>query len=243
VATVADCELVQTNWFRARALELGGTVWSDDGLVWIDGPDGVNLMFPRKLTRAAVLWGVERAHDLGRRSVGAWLRADVDPTCLARAGFEPGWSPWWMTAALDDVPQVADPRIRLEQDSLDYQEEHAAYRDLLTLTRLEPARFWYAAAHVGEAGWFAGRAWSFLDGDLAGIFDMAVWPRFRRRGIGRALLSAVCTAAVHAGARDAVLNATPEGKLLYSACGFRQIGEGSTWWHHPKMPQSLRTPA
>ena len=32
--------------------------------------------------------------------------------------------------------------------------------------------------------------------------------------------------------KHAVLNATPEGKLLYRACGFRQIGEGITWWHH-----------
>jgi hypothetical protein len=46
------------------------------------------------------------------------------------------------------------------------------------------------------------------------------------------LLRAVCAAAGDAGARHAVLNATPEGKLLYSSCGFTQIGEGITWWLH-----------
>jgi GNAT superfamily N-acetyltransferase len=61
---------------------------------------------------------------------------------------------------------------------------------------------------------------------------MAVWPPFRRRGIGSALLAAVCTAAAEAGARNAVLNATPEGKLLYSTAGFTQIGAGRTWWRH-----------
>jgi GNAT superfamily N-acetyltransferase len=61
---------------------------------------------------------------------------------------------------------------------------------------------------------------------------MGVWEPFRRRGFGTGLLYAVCAAARDAGARHAVLNATPEGKLLYSARGFRQIGEGITWWHH-----------
>lgn len=176
--------------------------------------------------------GVARAYDLGRRIVGAWLNVEVDPAPLAEAGFERGWSPWWMTADLADVPPTSDQRVRLEQDSLDYQGEHAAYRDRLALTRVKPAIAWYAAAHTRKTGRFAGRAWSFHDGDLAGIFDMNVWPRFQRRGVGTALLGTVCTAARDAGATHAVLNATPEGKLLYETCGFSQIGEGITWWHH-----------
>jgi hypothetical protein len=143
MVTVADCERVQTNWFRARASELGGTVWTDDGLLWTDGPDGMNVMFPRVMfprapTTAAVRRGVERAYDLGRNIVGAWLGIDVDPTPLARNGFERGWSPWWMTAELSDVSQTRDPRVRLEQDSLDRVGDYAAYRDPLALTRLEP---------------------------------------------------------------------------------------------------------
>jgi GNAT superfamily N-acetyltransferase len=232
MVTVADCERVQTNWFRTRAQALGGTVWSDDGLLWTDGPDGMNLMFPRALTTAAVQRGVDRARDLGRGIVGAWLGVDVDANALAEAGFERGWSPWWMTARLAGVPQPNDSRVRLEQDTADYQGEHAAYREQLALTRLEPPCAWYAAAHTRRTARFAGRAWSFRDGDLAGVFDMDVWPRFQRRGLGTALLATVCAAARESGARDAVLNATPEGKALYSTCGFTQIGEGITWWHH-----------
>jgi hypothetical protein len=49
---------------------------------------------------------------------------------------------------------------------------------------------------------------------------------------GFSTLRPVCAAARRAGARHAVLTATPEGKLLYSACGFTRIGEGITWWRH-----------
>lgn len=232
MVTVADCERVQTNWFRTRAAALGGEVWSDDGLLWTDGPDGMNLMFPRVVSGAAVRRGVDRARELGRDIVGAWLGLDVDATGLAEAGFECGWSPWWMTAVLTEVPRTRDPRVGLAQDNPDYRGEHADYRQQLALTRQQPARVWYAAAHTREDHRFAGHAWSFRDGDLAGVFDMAVWPRFRRHGLGTALLSTVCGAAERSGAEHAVLNATPEGRLLYRTCGFTQIGEGITWWHH-----------
>ena len=93
---------------------------------------------------------------------------------------------------------------------------------------MRPQRAWYAAAY--DEGRFAGRAWSFTGEEgLAGIFDMEVWPPFRRRGLGTGLLTTVGAAS---GARRAVLNATLEGKLLYEKCGFREIGEGITYWRH-----------
>ena len=66
---------------------------------------------------------------------------------------------------------------------------------------------------------------------VVGEDDDDVRPPFRRRGLGTALLQAVSAAAAAAGARHAVLNATPE---LYETCGFRQIGEGITWWLDPR---------
>jgi GNAT superfamily N-acetyltransferase len=232
VVTVADCERVQTNWYRLRAQTCGGAVWTDGPLTWIDGPDGQNLMFPTTMTTAAVIRGVQRARDRGLPIVGAWLALGVDATPLARAGFTPGWSPWWMTADLSEPVGGSDPRVELQVETCDYEDEDPRYRQLLAVARRQPARAWYAAAYTARTGRFAGRAWSFLDGDLAGVFDMAVWEPFRRRGFGTGLLHAVCTAARRAGARHAVLNATPEGKHLYSSCGFTQIGEGITWWHH-----------
>ena len=232
VVTVADCERVQTQWYRARAAVLGGEAWSDGPLTWTDGPDGQNLMFPTEMTTEAVLRGVARARNRGLGTVGAWLNLSVDVTPLTEAGFERGWSPWWMTADLAAITGERDPRIELQQDTADYSGEFAAYREQLALTRLEPRRAWYAAAYDGDSRRFAGRAWSFLDGELVGIFDMAVWEPFRRRGLGAALLTTVCAAAREAGARYAVLNATPDGKQLYSSRGFSQIGEGITWWLH-----------
>jgi GNAT superfamily N-acetyltransferase len=236
VVTVADCQRVQANWYRFRAQTCGGEVWTDGPLTWTAGPDGQNLMFPTTMTTDAVQRGVARARDRGLPIVGAWLGLDVDPTPLAEAGFTRGWSPWWMTADLStmtaDQSMTGDPdrRIELQLDSDDDQDDHGDYRSLLAVARQQPTRAWYAAAYAG--GRFAGRAWSFLDGDLAGVFDMAVWPPFRRQGLGTGLLQAVCSAAREAGARHALLNATPEGKLLYRSCGFTQIGEGITWWCH-----------
>jgi GNAT superfamily N-acetyltransferase len=232
VVTVADCERVQTNWYRLRAETCGGEMWTDGPLTWVDGPDGQNLMFPTAMTSAAVLRGVERARARGLSIVGAWLALGVDARPLVEAGFTRGWSPWWMTADLSNSVGYPDPRVELQVETSDYQGDYRQYRDLLAVARRQPAQAWYAAAYAGRARRFAGRAWSFLDGDLAGVFDMAVWQPFRRRGFGTGLLYAVCNAARQAGARHAVLNATPEGKLLYSSRGFTQIGEGVTWWHH-----------
>jgi GNAT superfamily N-acetyltransferase len=207
VVTVADCERVQADWFRVRARR----TWVEDEHLWTDGPeDGLNLMFPGRLSADVVRRGVAYARRHDRRSVGVWLGLDTDPAMLAAEGFERGWSPWWMTADLADVGAPDDPRITLES--------------------ADGGVSWKATAfHEGR---HAGQAWSFVDGELAGIFDMGVWPPFRRRRLGTGLLRQVCDAARSAGAKSAVLNATPEGKLLYSTCGFRQIGEGITYWLH-----------
>jgi GNAT superfamily N-acetyltransferase len=232
MVTVADCQRVQTNWYRFRAEACGGEVWADGPLTWVDGPDGQNLMFPTVMDTAGVLRGLERARDLRLPIVGAWLALGVVATPLIEAGFTRGWSPCWMTADLATVVGDPDPRVELQVETDDYQHEDSSYPRLLAVARRRPTRAWYAAAYTAHGRRFAGRAWSFHDGDLAGVFDMNVWKPFRRRGYGTGLLRAVCAAARQAGAQHAVLNATPEGKLLYTSCGFTQIGEGITWWRH-----------
>lgn len=237
--TIEACEATQTCWYTCRAEALGGETWRDGPLAWVREGDAQSLMFPERLPADAVRRGVERARDTKMRVVGAWLGTDVDASALAGAGFERGWEPWWMTAAVADVGTADDPRIELQQDTIDYSGEYAEYRESLKLTRLRPQHSWYAAAYDdrGESGShsrrrFAGRAWSHLNGQTAGVFDMQVWPQFQRRGLGSGLLRAVVAAAAEAGTSNAVLNATPKGKLLYESCGFRQIGAGITWWLH-----------
>jgi GNAT superfamily N-acetyltransferase len=210
VVTVADCERVQAGWFRVRA-QLGGRTWVDDGHLWTDSPDdGLNLMFPSHPSAEVVRRGVAYAAENGRTTVGAWLGLRADPRALEAEGFERAWAPWWMTADLAAIGAADDPRIVLET--------------------VHEGVAWKATAL--DDGNVVGHAWSFMDGELAGIFDMAVWRGFQRRGLGTGLLREVCQAARVAGAKSAVLNATPEGKMLYSACGFTQIGEGITYYLH-----------
>jgi GNAT superfamily N-acetyltransferase len=234
--TVSDCERAQTSWYTTCARLLGGEAWSEGGLTWARGLGHADLLFPSEIDSEAFARGLVRARRPGE-IVGAWLSLDVDPAPLAAAGFERGWSPWWMTALIADIGDTRDTRVGLKELTTDYTGEHADYARMLVLTRERPKQTWYAAAYADGIRRFAGHAWSHLtEGNIAGIFDMAVWPQFRRQGLGTALLQIVAGAARAAGAEHAVLNATPDGKKLYETRGFHQVGEGITWWLHPNTP-------
>src|SRR5262249_36968024 len=153
------------------------------------------LNFPRLIAPAGVRRGIAFAREHDACIVGVWLSRDVDPAPLTAAGFERGWEPWWMAAPLDAIPEPDDPRVVLSTEVPEYGAEG---QRLLSLTRGEPPDAWHAVARVG--GRFAGRAWCIAVGDVAGIYDMDVWPRFWRRGLGRALLRALCASARAAGA-------------------------------------------
>lgn len=228
-ATVTECEFSQTGWNEALALAGGGTVWEDSGLRWAWQPHNAHLMlsFPRVIDAAAAERGVQfaRAHEV--RIVGAWLSTDTDAAALEAVGFERGWEPWWMVAQLSGVPEPTDERVTLCSEVPEYG---ADGQQLLALARGEHRRAWHAVAR--EDGRLAGHAWTLVDDDVAGIYDMEVSPPFQRRGLGRGLLRTVCDAARARGASRAVLNATPEGERLYSAEGFVHVGRGITYWHH-----------
>jgi len=65
---------------------------------------------------------------------------------------------------------------------------------------------------------------------VAGLFNVGVAPRVRRRGIGAAVTAAACRLARDLGCRYAVLNATPDGERVYRRLGFVSFGEGQTWY-------------
>jgi GNAT superfamily N-acetyltransferase len=227
---VSLCEQTQTEWFRLRAQRLGGEVWEDGPLLWIDGPDGLNLMFPESFPAAELRRGIEYARDKKRSLVSAWVGGETDATQLTLAGFERGWAPWWMAAPLDSIEAPHDERVHvgvLPEDIVD-EEEHDGDGRLLELARLEPGHALYAAVRVD--GILAGHAWSLVEGDVAGIFDLDVWPPFRRRGLGAALLHSIAGAAREAGARTAALSTSPQGAIVYRAQGFTRVGMGATWW-------------
>jgi GNAT superfamily N-acetyltransferase len=228
-ATVAECERLQAEWNVAVALAGGGSVWEDGGLRWAWQRHNGHLMlnFPRSIDAGAARRGVEFAREHGACVVGAWLSPDTDAAPLEAAGFQRGWEPWWMAARLEAIRAPDDARVEVTSEVPEYG---PGGQDLLSLARQEPRRAWHAMARVD--GRFAGRAWALAAGDVAGIYDMDVWPDFQRQGLGRALLRAVCAAARAAGARTAVLNSTPDGELLYASEGFVRVGEGITYWHH-----------
>lgn len=223
------CERNQAAWNEASAVAGGGACWEDAGLRWSwQAHDGqLMLNFPTAIDGAAVRRGLEAARDRGAHIVGAWLGHAVDPAPLEAAGFERGWEPCWMAAPAAAIPADDDARVTLDAPVPEYD---AGGQRLLTLAADRPPRAWHAVARVD--GRFAGRGWTYLDGRVAGVYDMDVWPAFRRQGLGRALLRAGAAAAREAGAGALVLNATPDGERLYRSEGFTRVGRGVTYWHH-----------
>jgi hypothetical protein len=240
----SDVELIRaaarnhTSWMTRAAEATGGAVVRTKDLTWTaPAPGGeAMLLFPKGTTSAAALDEmIADVRERGARGIGCWATGlepfDDLAERLMERDFEWGWQPHWMAIDLARLPlDDEDPRVSLADEVPEYDGYGAA---LLTLARARPQRSWHALARVDGA--FAGRAWAHVDEDelgSAGIYDVDVWRRHRRRGIGRAVTLAVCRAAADAGARVATLNATGEGELLYRALGFRSLGLGQTWWRH-----------
>lgn len=213
---------------RARA-EGDGALGVADGVEWMQTRDDATLHIPFPDPTADLGPLVDLADANGARRVAVWSAVDEPRAALADLGFEVGWQPWWMSAAPEDIPAPEDlsepdasgrvrltPRLRAEESG---REGLARRDDVLR-------------AEATVDGRYAGHAWLHLDGDLAGLYDMEVKRRFRRRGLGRRLLSTLAAEGARRGARRIALNATPEGERLYSACGFVRDGNGRTWWRH-----------
>lgn len=196
-------------WFRRAA---GARVERVGGIeLVVNGREGA-LPFPVKRTRAAVSEAVDRADELSLRTVSCWS-LDEDRalgTWLIARGFEWGWQPWWMAIDLARLPS-------------DHPRHPVSHR------RRGSVYLFAVRDEHGSLGAVRVNPWR----RVAGIYDMGVSPEHRRRGIGRALTLAACRLARELGCTHAVLNATPEGELLYRTVGFERLGEGRTWWRHP----------
>jgi GNAT superfamily N-acetyltransferase len=75
---------------------------------------------------------------------------------------------------------------------------------------------------------------AFVVGEVAAVYNVATVPDARGRGIGGAIMIAVCRAAVARGARVAVLESSAMGRSVYRRLGFRDVGafrilHRSTW--------------
>jgi GNAT superfamily N-acetyltransferase len=191
----------------------GGGHGDDD--LFITAPPGGegHLLFPRHQTGDALSKAITWQRDQGVVSIGCWSllpeeTANLGAILLAR-GFQWGWQPHWMGLDLRPGPPDVPPY------------------DGATIDDEEDGRF--VARANGDA---VGKVTVHIDGAEAGIYDCAVEPEFRRRGLGAALTATACRLAASRGCTDVTLNATPMGRPVYQRIGFESDGSGQTWWLH-----------
>ena len=72
-------------------------------------------------------------------------------------------------------------------------------------------------------------AWSFLHDNDCGIYAVGTVPRWRRRGVARALVEHVLAEARLLEARTATLQSTRMGQPLYESLGFQPAGRYEEW--------------
>ncbi len=235
----------QTEWMARTAEAAGGIVHRERGVTWAASPAGAVLAFPELSNER--LGGVlpqflSTARRNGAREASCWSLLPTEPeeleAELLEAGFREGWQANWM--ALDVAPRpphappdgvqigIAPPSWKatpLPWDGEGIAEVRGRLADA------HPRRVW----HLGA--WRDGRpvghtVLNVSTGRLgtAGIYDMGVAEDERRRGIGTALTLAALEHGRSQGCGIATLNATPDGELLYSTLGFRQVGIAQTWW-------------
>jgi GNAT superfamily N-acetyltransferase len=114
------------------------------------------------------------------------------------------------------------------EDDSDREARHRLYRALGldggALTH------WLALDHDQPVGF----ASSFLDANVIDLCNLGVAESHRRRGIGRALVTARLADAVQRGATRVVSAPSPEGWLLQRTLGFRRVPVvPDTWFYLP----------
>ena len=228
--TVDDAVRSHVSWLTALAGLPGGTTWTEGSVRWAyDGPYGTaHALFPDEVPVGAARSGIERARSMGAAHVAIWSAVDVERPELEEVGFEVGWQPWWMgraTAGVDEESLRLARRALLSVRARPREQARQPLLDRNDVFRIE----------ARSDGRYAGRAGGHVHDGAAGLYDMVIRAPFRRRGLGREVVTAVIAEAVRRGADRVTLNATPDGEKLYSACGFTLLGRGRTWWWHEAM--------
>jgi ribosomal protein S18 acetylase RimI-like enzyme len=224
----------QASWMAGVARVQGGGVHRVGRLRVVEHGGDATVLFPWRASGSAFDALLDWCHEREVRRIGVWATglAPVDGlrARLVERGFEEGWRPHWMSIEASQLRLCTeDERVAVVEAVPEYD----AYGQALLGLAHEPG-FWHAAARLD--GVYAGHAWSHRVGECAGIYDVDVRPRFRRRGLGTALTLAAIRAAQ---APLVVLNATGDGEALYRALGFRSAGFGWTWWWEGAAPGAL----
>ncbi|MEM1060416.1 MAG: GNAT family N-acetyltransferase [Verrucomicrobiota bacterium] len=105
------------------------------------------------------------------------------------------------------------------------------------LPRTRPRLWQWVAWHQGNV---IGGVQLFRYRDTGGIYDMEVYPPYRRRGIGLALMQTACLHARDIGLRAVGLSASQEATGLYRKTGFTPAGLWSDYFLGSQKMRNLR---
>lgn len=244
--------------FSLNAICRGGEVITGSGLTYTySGPHGEAMIAFPSLNENTVTDELDRMinyyHHHIPGAIGCWSLhppqpADLGIRLLAR-GFQPGWLPGWMSLDLQKInPDYRVPKeLKIITDNetmltgvkdLPYAGEGSAVSAALLKMHPDRAQRFIALLNneiVAQSAVF------FSGGEYgnAGIYNVAVVPAQRKKGIGKAIVTAACRYAIEKGYHYATLNGT--GRRMYEQIGFNFISHGITWWL--MNPDFIRYPA
>ncbi len=243
-----------TEWFQANATNIGGALNRTGSVNWSESKEEIVICFPQlKATNAdSVLDEIVSARWAKRiPKASCWIFSEAQPKDLGARliarGFEQGWKPHIMAMDFRKLPESFDLPDGLEikiDDAAEWQTDDLPYygaRESAIQDRLSfisPRKFWHFGAWLN--GEKAGHSVLFLNegaNGVAGVYNVGVLPKHRRKGIAKALMLELCRFAQSHGCNYATLNSAADE--FYDSIGFDSIGWGQTWWMHGK---SLNSP-
>ena len=173
--------------------------------------------------------------QLTRTLLAAGARADRSGYWSGRSMPTPERSP---AAGVDVVRVVSDHHLEMWLDVAaecgwieDDSDRQARHRLYLALGLDDRALTHWLALERGQPVGFAS---SFLDANVIDLCNLGVAESHRRRGIGRALVTARLADAARRGATTVVSAPSPEGWRLQQTLGFRRVPVvADTWFYLP----------
>lgn len=247
-------ERVRDAYARRRALSVGGWVFREDDVEvwacpWVDVFNG--LMSPR--------WPAEEAEVSWQKAVrlyqatGQGMFVSLGPSVIApnlreilkRDGFRCSYHVPFMHLQVGDLrdgPAVSGVSVELVTDFAVFRKQEHPWIGKLN-TKFQKARFHFVREQAQAAN---PHLWQFIarleDGRIVGssllfrhegegaVFDVAVHPDFRRRGIGGQLMRETCRFADWLGLSELGLSASHRGVGLYEKVGFVEVGRYSDFF-------------
>jgi len=136
-------------------------------------------------------------------------------------------------AVRDDLPAI----LGIERASFSDPWTEESFETALGLDRMQVLVAQTPAAERGDgASGLAGYVVALVIGPEAEIADLAVAPDWRRRGVGRALLTHSISELVDAGVRTLYLEvreSNAAARTLYETYGFRSVGRRRGYYRQP----------